>query len=302
MTETFTLAHFSDVHLSPIVGFDWPYWNAKRVLGYLNWQRARRHVHKASVADRLISDATALRADHIAITGDLVNLGLPAELDAALEWLKAIGPPEAVTIVPGNHDIYSSIGSDRGISRWADYMGAEEDTLAFPFVRRIGPVALIGLNSAVETPPFIASGQLGPHQLEVAQEQLARLGEEGVIRIVLIHHPPLASLDAPRRALKDAAHLTRLLERDGAELVLYGHNHRPEVNWLNSDARPIPLVGSASASASLEHGPEPLARYNLFTFFKGSGGVRIRHVVRGLRSPDGPITKISETILEPPTY
>ena len=298
MTETFTLANFSDVHLSPIPGFAWRYFNVKRVLGYLNWQRSRRHVHRRTVADRLIADALTLRSDHIVITGDLVNLGLPAEHEAALTWLRSVGPPDQVTVIPGNHDIYSSMRGDRGVARWAEYMGCEEDTLAFPFVRRVGPLVLVGLNSAVETPPFIASGRLGPHQLEIAQEQLAELGEEGAIRVVLIHHPPLASLDMPRRALKDAAHLTRLLERGDAELVLYGHNHKPKVTWLPTRGKPLPLIGVGSASAAIAHGEEPLAQYNLFTFFKNPDGLRIRHVVRGLTVPDGPVTKISETFLD----
>jgi 3',5'-cyclic AMP phosphodiesterase CpdA len=298
MTETYTLAHFSDVHLSPISGFSWPFWNAKRLFGYLNWQRSRRRVHSRAVADRLIADALALRTDHIAITGDLVNLGLPAEHAAALEWLERVGPPSKVTVIPGNHDIYSNLRGDRGVARWAAYMGSEEPTLAFPFVRRFGPLALIGLNSAVETPPFIASGRLGPHQLEIAEEQLIQLGEEGLIRVLLIHHPPLAELDRPRRALKDASHLARLLARNDVELVLYGHNHTPTVTWLPTHGKPVPLVGAASASAAITHGAEPLAQYNLFTFFKSREGLRIRLVVRGLERPDGPVTKISETILD----
>jgi 3',5'-cyclic AMP phosphodiesterase CpdA len=298
MTEAFTLAHFSDVHMSPISGFTWRYWNTKRVLGYLNWQRKRRHIHSTAVADRLIADVKTLRPDHIAITGDLVNLGLPAEHEAALGWLKSVGPPETVTVIPGNHDIYSNIRGDRGVARWAAYMGAEEETLAFPFVRRSGPVALIGLNSAVETPPFFASGSLGGPQLEIAQELLAKLGEEGAIRIVLIHHPPLAGMTTPRRSLKDAAHVTHLLERSGAELVLYGHNHTPAIDWLSSRAKPVPLIGAASASAGAVHGDEPLARYNLFTFFKSKAGLRIRHVVRGLETPSGPVTRISENFLD----
>ncbi|AGK58787.1 metallophosphoesterase [Hyphomicrobium denitrificans 1NES1] len=298
MTETFTLAHFSDVHMSPISGFGWRYWNVKRVLGYLNWQYKRRHVHFTTVADRLIADAHALRPDHIAITGDLVNLGLPAEHDAALAWLRRVGSPDHVTVIPGNHDIYSSMRGDRGVARWAAYMGSEEDTLAFPFVRRVGPLALVGLNSAVETPPFFASGLLGAHQLEIAQEQLLGLDEEGAIRVVLIHHPPLADMTASRRRLKDAAHFAHLLERTGAELVLYGHNHIPAVDWLPSRGKPVPLIAAASASAGTAYGKEPLARYNLFTFFRNPSGLRIRHVVRGLETPDGPVTKISENFLE----
>jgi 3',5'-cyclic AMP phosphodiesterase CpdA len=300
MTETFTLAHFSDVHLSPISGFTLPFWNAKRLLGYLNWLRKRNRVHQAAVADRLIADAAALRTDHIVITGDLVNLGLPAEHEAALIWLRGIGPPETITVVPGNHDIYSSLGGDPGVARWAPYMGREDDTLAFPFVRRVGPVALVGLNSAVETPPFVASGQLGPHQLDVAQGLLSALGKEGLIRVVLIHHPPLAHLAVPRRGLRDAAHLAHLLERGNAELVLYGHTHKPALDWLPSRTKPVPLVGAASASAGAVYGEAPLARYNLFTFFQSPGGLRIRHVVRGIETPDGPVKKISESVLDAP--
>jgi len=298
MTEIFTLAHFSDVHRPPITGFTWRYWNAKRLLGYVNWQRKRRHIHMADVADRLIDDARALRPDHIAITGDLVNLGLPGEHEAALIWLRSVGPPESVTVVPGNHDIYSNIGSDRGVARWASYMNAEEETLAFPFVRRVGPLALIGFNSAVETPPFTATGLLGARQLEIAGEQLAKLGEEGAIRVVLIHHPPLASMTTPRRALRDAAHFAHLLEREGAELVIYGHNHSPAVDWLPSRDKPVPLIASASASVGAAHRAEPLAQYNLFTFFKTPTALRIRHIVRGLKTPDGPVVQLSEDVIE----
>jgi 3',5'-cyclic AMP phosphodiesterase CpdA len=299
MTETYTLAHFSDVHLSPISGFAWRYWNAKRILGYLNWQRKRGRVHSRAVADLLIADALSLRTDHIAITGDLVNLGLPAEHEAALGWLKAIGPPDMVTVIPGNHDIYSAMHGDPGVARWAAYMGSEEATLAFPFVKRAGPLALVGVNSAVETPPFIASGRLGPHQLEIVEEQLAELGDEGAIRVLLIHHPPLVGLDSPRRSLKDAAHFTRLLTKGEVELVLYGHNHKPSVTWLPTLGKPVPIVGSGSASAGILYGEEPLAQYNLFTFFKNADELRIRHTVRGLAEPGGPVVRISETILNP---
>lgn len=300
MTEAFTLAHFSDVHLPSTVRAAWPFWNAKRLFGYANWMRKRRRIHVRSVADRLVADAKALRPDHIAITGDLINLGLPGEYEAALVWLRTVGTPRNVTVVPGNHDIYSSLHGDAGIARWAQYMGDEDDTLAFPFVRRVGPLALIGLNSAIETPPFYAGGKLGRHQLEIAGELLDALGEEGVVRVVLIHHPPLPDLAPTRRALSDAAHLSHLLERGNAELVLYGHNHNPRLDWLQSRGKPVPIIGTASASAAIAHGEEPPANYNLFTFFKNEKGLRIRHIVRGIDGPESAVRKISETVLNAP--
>lgn len=300
MTETLTLAHFSDIHLPPMPGFGLRYWNAKRALGFLNWQRGRKFVHHREVADRLIADAVALRADHIAITGDLITLGLPSEYERARAWLEGVGPAHRVTIVPGNHDIYSKVHGDAGIARWAAYMGGEPETHAFPFVRHIGPVALVGLNSAVETPPFVASGRLGPEQIDVVRDLLQHLGDDGVIRVVLIHHPPLPGLASSRRALRDAAHFARVLEKTGAELVLYGHNHTPLETWLPTAGAPVPVIGAASSSAAKIHKGEPLARYNLFTFFKTASGVRIRHAVRGIEVPDGPVVKLSEHVLTPP--
>jgi len=265
----------------------------------LNWWKKRRHVHDKEVAERLLADARALQCDHTVITGDLVNLGLPAEHEAALAWLRAHGSPEEITVVPGNHDIYSDLHGDPGAARWAPYMSGEVETLAFPFVRRIGPVALIGLNSAIETPPFVAAGRLGPHQIEVFAGLLSELAGKAV-RVVLLHHPPYPGLTSKRRELKDAPHLLRALERHGAELVLYGHNHRPDITWIKGPERPIPLIGAASGSAGIAHRNEPLARYNLFTIFKNDHHVRIRHIVRGLDRPLGIVTKLGVNMLEPP--
>jgi 3',5'-cyclic AMP phosphodiesterase CpdA len=178
-------------------------------------------------------------------------------------------------------------------------MGNEEQSLAFPFVRRVGPLAIVGLNSAEETPPFVAAGRLGPDQLEIAGEMLAKLRDEDVIRVVLIHHPPLVGLTSPRRALRDAAHAAHMLEQSGADLVLYGHNHVPALHWLETADGPLPIVGAASASASRAAGHEPLAQYNLFTFFRHGKALRIRHTVRGLDAPGGAVVRLSERILEP---
>jgi 3',5'-cyclic AMP phosphodiesterase CpdA len=300
MTQTFTLAHLTDVHLPARAGMPLRFWNTKRVLGYLNWQRGRRAVHQQAVADRLIADALAIRADHFVITGNVINLGLPQEYSDAVSWLNTISPADAVTVVPGNHDIYSALHGDIGVGRWAAYMGCESETLAFPFVRRVGPLALIGLNSAVETPPFIARGRLGAQQIDVVRELLDRLAGEDVVRVVLIHHPPLPGMARERRRLEDAAHFARVLESCGAELVLYGHNHTPQLTWFTARDGAVPVIGGASASAAIAHKDEPLARYNLFTFFKHENGLRIRQAVRGLETPDGPVVKLSETVLTPP--
>ncbi len=194
---SFTLAHLSDVHLGDMPGLSWSHWGLKRGLGYLNWHRNRKHVHLRSTLARLLADLASQPHDHIAVTGDLVNLGLPSEYERASDWLATLGPPDRVTVVPGNHDIYVRLRKDPGVARWSPYMRSSatepcpDAPLTFPFLRRFGRVALIGLNSAVPTPPFVAAGHLGRPQRQALGPLLDKLAAEACIRVVLIHHPPL---------------------------------------------------------------------------------------------------------------
>ena len=291
MTESITLAHISDVHLGPLGGFRPRYWNLKRGLGYLNWHTRRRAVHSREVADLIAADAVAARADHIAVTGDLANLGLPAEYDAALTWLEALGPPERVSVVPGNHDIYTArLHGASCLDTWQRHMTPDAFGAGiiktrddgFPYVRRVGPVAIVGLNSAVPTPPFVAAGKVGDAQLKALGPVLDLLAAAQMIRVVLIHHPPLPGQAPPRRGLADAADLEKVLMQHGAELVLHGHNHRDMLAWRQWHRGAFPVIGVASGSACRPHKAEPPARYNLFRIGRSGGEVSIDWSLRGL--------------------
>lgn len=304
MTETFTLAQISDLHLTPLSGFGPNHWNVKRSLGFLNWARSRRFVHRQDVADRLVTDIWQRGADHIAVTGDIANLGLPDEIAAALQWLKTVGPPEKVTAIPGNHDIYTRRMRGPACTEiWREYIAADDwgaffigaEPEQFPFLRRVGPLVLIGLNSAIPTRPFVAAGHIGHEQLKALEDCLLRLKQQNLTRVVLIHHPPLPGQTAPRRALKNADQLAAVLAACGAELVLHGHNHRDSLVWLASDDGPIPIVGVASGSAMRTHGLEPLGRYNLFRF--SPDGIEMH--VRGLGGEAGSVVDIARFALRP---
>ena len=96
----FTLAHLSDIHLSPMPRARRRDLLSKRILGYLNWHRGRKLVHRREILDLITNDIGARRPDHIAVTGDLVNLGLPQEFVRAAEWLHQLGAPDRVTAIP----------------------------------------------------------------------------------------------------------------------------------------------------------------------------------------------------------
>ena len=94
----------------------------KRALGYLNWTRNRQKFHRRDVLDALVSDMQAQAPDHIAITGDLVNLALEAEFAPARTWLESVGAPDRVTVVPGNHDAYVRATRHRFAETLGDYL------------------------------------------------------------------------------------------------------------------------------------------------------------------------------------
>ena len=245
------------MHLGPIAGFTPRYWNLKRALGYANWLRNRRPAYQRAVLDRIVADLEAQAPDHIAVTGDLTNIGLPQEHINALTWLRASGPPERVSVIPGNHDIYSRLGGDPGTRALGGLHGLQcrkgprmpGHGEAFPFVRMLGPVALIGINSAVPTPPLVASGRLGAGQLARVAAVLERLARADVFRLVLIHHPPLPGQARRYRDLEDAAALETVLARHGAELVIHGHNHHNMLAWCATGAGgKLPVVGAPSAA------------------------------------------------------
>ena len=289
MTSPLTLAHLSDIHLPPPQPYR-GHLHPKRLLGMMNWHRRRARQHTRATLDAIVADMQAQMPDHIAVTGDLVNVGLPAEHALAMLWLATLGDPSRVTAIPGNHDIYVET---TGIAHWRSYMAdaaPAPGAAPFPFVARSGRIALIGLSSAIPTPLFHAYGRLGTVQLQRLAEVLARLGAEGVVRVVLIHHPPLTGQAPHRCALHDAAELAAVLVRHGAELVLHGHNHRAMIAYAAGPGRPIPVVGVPSASLGTAPGSQTLAGYNLYRIFPDPDAP-IELIERGLAAEGGPVVE-----------
>src|SRR6202051_1647900 len=220
----FTLAHLSDPHLAPLPAVRLADLAGKRALGYLHWTRKRHKYHLRDVLDTMVADMQAQAPDHVAITGDIVNLALEAEFAPSRVWLESVGARDRVTVIPGNHDAYVRATQHHFAEAWGSYLGGDDATAAaFPSVRRRGPLALISLSSAVPTPPLMATGTLGQAQLEALGRILAVLSAAQAFRVLLIHHP-LRSDSRTKRLNHSRPPLT-LLKRYGVDLVLHGHDH-----------------------------------------------------------------------------
>ncbi len=278
----FLLAHLSDAHIGPLPRPRLRELFSKRFTGYMNWQRGRRRVHNMEVLARVVADLKAQNPNHIAMTGDILNIGLPAEFPLARAWLETLGSPHDVSFVPGNHDAYVRGSMPHLLSTFAPYASSDGTNQAsFPYLRQRGQVALIGLSSGVPTAPFLASGRLGEPQLRRFGEMLSESGAKGLARVVMIHHPPHRVGAARGRGLDDALAFERAIARHGAELVIYGHNHRAAVAWLPSARGPVPVVGVPSAS-TVSSNHHHRAAYHLFRIVQAGAGWSVSGEARGI--------------------
>lgn len=252
----FTLAHLSDPHLGPLAKFSLRELLGKRATGYVNWRRKRRHAHDMEILGLIVADILAQQPDHIACTGDVSHIGLPNEFKTALTFLDTLGPRDKVSFVPGNHDAYASSSLKALASSLGPWCASDDGEAGYPWYRRRGPVALIGMNTGIPTLPLMATGRIGPAQIAQAEQLLVRARAEGLIRVVLIHHPPYVGGARRTRELLDAPAFESMLRRAGAELVLHGHNHRFSLAWRPGAGHDVPIVGVPSASVGPrgEHG------------------------------------------------
>lgn len=264
-----TLAHISDIHLSPLPAVAFGDLFGKRITGYLNWKMMRHDALNSETLGSLVDHLKQQNADFTAVTGDLTNLALDAEIARAGQWLEDLGSSDRICVAPGNHDAYVPGALEAAQEQWGPYMTGETlDRAAFPFVRRVGEMAIVSCSSAVPTRPFLAIGRFDEAQAERLSRILSILGKAGYFRVVLIHHPPNAELQHPSFGLKGNKIFRRVIAEHGAELILHGHTHRSSIHSISGPGHEVPVIGVAAASAAKGGTLDDPARYNLFRIEK----------------------------------
>jgi len=287
------IAHFSDLHLFSVEGVPLHRFLNKRLTGYANIRLSRGNVHRSAHVRAVAREIARQRADHVIISGDLTNLALEPEFELAREVIeKDLGlGADDVTIVPGNHDLYTrgALTSGRFAKYFADYLGSDLPELTtdlgvgrFPVVKLRGPAAIIGLSSAVPRLPFVAAGQLGNAQLAALERILRHPEVAKRTPVVAIHHPansPYSKLKTLLEGLRDAAQLWSSVEHLSRAMIVHGHLHRRVQSIVQTAAGRIHHVGATSAS--LHHdAAERMAGFNVYVIADdGAVGEAEAHVL-----------------------
>lgn len=257
------IAHVSDLHVLAPAGVELRriLFN-KRMTGYANLLMKRGRVYRR---DYLVSvlEAAAAAAEHVVVTGDVTNLSLEGEYEEAVRLLGDVARRAEVTVVPGNHDVYlpSIHHEGRFPHHFRGFMDGDLPALAldlpagrFPYVKLRGPVAIVGLTSAIPRPPFVSAGHVGAEQLAALSRLLAHPEVARRTAVVLIHHSPFDSafrLEQLRGGLVDARALRAALAPLARGLVLYGHLHVRRRARLGTSAGALDVV--CASAAPLDH-------------------------------------------------
>lgn len=175
---------------------------------------------------RALRAAHAARVDHVVVTGDLTEDGVPAQFEALAEELHAAPfAPERITLVPGNHDGYTAARAFE--DALSGPLSAFRSTSRAGAVVEIGTAQIVALSTAIHQHWLRAAGELGESQRRRVRDVLYGRERRGAT-VLAMHHPPfsfglrLGWLEG----LLDVGFVRALLRPFRSAHVLCGHVHR----------------------------------------------------------------------------
>jgi 3',5'-cyclic AMP phosphodiesterase CpdA len=274
------LAHLSDIHItSPTLDWLRADWFNKRLAAWLNFRclgRARRFRHADHVLGRLVADIESRQIDHVIFSGDATALGFVQEFRRAAEALKVGRLPGLA--VPGNHD-YCTVPAaasgcfEHAFAPWLQGRRVGEET--YPFAQRVGPIWLIGVNTATGNRlAWDAGGAAGPAQ----RQRLARLlGELDPGPRILVTHFPVCLSSGKRESrthgLRDLHELVQVAAAGDVSLWVHGHRHRTYY-FQKPPLAPFPVVCAGSSTQT-----------GLWSYWEYAVSDRRAHLVRRAYNP-----------------
>jgi 3',5'-cyclic AMP phosphodiesterase CpdA len=233
--------------------------------------------HSNAVVETALEQLRALVPDHVVVTGDLSNLSLESEFEAARQMLSSCAP--ALSVIPGNHDYYTrgAVKNRRFESFFSPWMESDlERDDFYPYVKLLGDdVALVGVNSCISSPPLFAVGSVGKGQRRRIADMLSRPELSDRFIVVAIHHhlvPPrfTSSRKEYMRRLQDRVAVKETFLEGKVDLVIHGHNHQHGLFELRRpDGGTMRVSEAGSSSVASAHDEHYGGKFNLYEIVDG---------------------------------
>jgi len=239
--------------------------------------------HSAKLAKGLLDALREVTVDHLVVTGDVTFSGEPREFERAADLLRPFAEAGKLTVVPGNHDVWTEESVETGRFLRAigpDGKGMRKAAPSYPHVVPLGDDAvLVALDSArFGDDPWQTPGRLGSEQIRAARELVRLHSKQARAVLLAFHHhvvlPPermASDAQVARMPLADADQVVRLVAELPVAAVLHGHRHTAFRVDLPGVAGPTPVLCAGSASRVAD---EPVRRARAYVYEVDRGGVR----------------------------
>jgi 3',5'-cyclic AMP phosphodiesterase CpdA len=273
----FKIGHVSDLHIWRMKDVRIRDFLSKRIVGAANLLMHRNSSHSPAVARKALGRLEELNVDHVCISGDLTNLALPSEFEAALEVVSEIPDSHRrVSIIPGNHDYYTPDAVARRLFETTFEPWLKSDlpsyqlASGYPVCHLRGNVAIISMNSGIASMPMMAIGRVQEDELRATAALLDDPLVRSRFKVVMIHHPLLPTAHVRVQALRhlvNADEVVSVLRHGAVDLAIHGHNHHVSTTTLphlrGTGTMWICEAGSTSYSSPAD--PHFAGSFNVFT-------------------------------------
>ncbi len=222
------IAHLSDAHvLDPRPSRTRSGWSMRT--RFLSFGRPLDAEGRRRKLGRALECAKRVGANHVVVSGDLTEVGAPGEYETLAEVLHDSGiAPERFTLVPGNHDLYSTPDG----WRWAldGPLAAFARTSAGQVgkVIDIGGASLLPIDATFHQPVTRSAGRIPDDALEALERRSVDPAFSRRPLIAIQHHPPFFRKTSALHWLDGLVGAGRMMAVLGAVrhlFVLHGHLH-----------------------------------------------------------------------------
>jgi len=252
-----TIAQLTDLHLLEDNYAERPFGLRAR-LSYLSFGRCLDPSERRRKVASWLKEARASGIDHLLITGDVTEDGDPAQFEVLAELLADSRiAPERITIVPGNHDAYTTADAFAEAMQGPLKPYAPTSRTGVPL--RFRDVTIVPVSTAFYQSPLRSAGTIAEDELRALAAIASDASHAGRPLVFAMHHPPgrhfLPIVQWIDGFLGHSA-LSALFDRCPSLHVVHGHTHH-HVNRSVKKGE-APRVFSAKAVVD---GDRPLRLY-----------------------------------------
>jgi Icc-related predicted phosphoesterase len=124
----------------------------------------------------------------------------------------------------------------------------------FPYIKKIKNIALIGISTAVPSPPFMCWGRVSKEQLMKLEKILSSIEKENNFVLLFLHHPIHHYGAFNHKGLLNKEELIETISKFNIHLIIHGHLHREIHNSIQIKDISVPCIGAPSGSRDKNSG------------------------------------------------